>query len=106
MPPRSDSLQNTKRSKLCGNVQVNVLKPSKFSLPYSEITPKSFFLDRRKFLGQLALGGAALAGIANLAGADENQTSSAARKLSFWKSQYSDTQQPAPLKYITNYNNY
>jgi len=82
------------------------LKPSRFSLPYSEVTPKARFLDRRKFLGHLTLGGAALTGLTSLAGPDENHSGSAAQKLSFSKSQYSDIRQPAPLKYITNYNNY
>jgi sulfoxide reductase catalytic subunit YedY len=88
------------------NVQVIVLKLSKFSLPYSEVTPKALFVDRRTFLGQLAVGGAALTGLTSFAGTDESRTGSAAQKLSFSKSQYSDIQQPAPLKYIANYNNY
>jgi sulfoxide reductase catalytic subunit YedY len=84
-----------------------IKKPSDLNLPYSEVTPKSAFLDRRKFLAGLALTGtAAFAGYEAFKMAEPDEVAHANTKLSFGKSAYSDTQAPTSLKDITSYNNY
>ena len=79
-------------------------------IPSSEITSKSHYLDRRKFLaGAATLGGAAaLAGAAGLAGsAARPQAAFANDKIpNVGKSQYSTSEKQTPYKDITNYNNY
>src|SRR5438045_986058 len=84
-----------------------IKKPSDINLPYSEVTPKSAFVDRRKFLTGLGLAGAAaFTGFEALRIAQPEDTVHANTKLSFGKSGYSDTQSPTALKDITSYNNY
>src|SRR5215813_3320416 len=75
-----------------------IKKPS--DIPSSEITSKSLYTDRRKFMT-----GAALA----TAGCDivrPSQTVSANTKLTTTKSPLSTTETPTPFKDITNYNNF
>ena len=84
-----------------------IKKPS--DIPYSEITPKAVYMNRRKFLA----GVAAATGAATLA----------ARPVSEWlepqsaladgtklgplaKSPYSTTEPETPVKDVTHYNNY
>lgn len=74
----------------------------------SEITPKSFYLNRRKFLAEAAMAGAAAA--AGL-GLRELVTPSsvvlAGNKISgVQKSPFSTTETVTPYKDVTNYNNY
>jgi sulfoxide reductase catalytic subunit YedY len=83
-----------------------IKKPS--DITSSEITPKSLYINRRKFMSGATLFGAALA-----TGAYELRkmtTSSevvhAGTKLTTTKSQYSTTETPTPFKDITNYNNF
>jgi sulfoxide reductase catalytic subunit YedY len=62
-------------------------------LPYSSVTPKSVYLNRRRFLASIALGvgaGAAFAGT----------------KLSAVKGPFSTTEKLTPYKDVTTYNNY
>ena len=62
--------------------------------PYSLVTPKSVYLNRRRFL----------AGVAGIAiGA---RLASAGQKLSATKSPLSTTEKPTPYQSITTYNNY
>jgi sulfoxide reductase catalytic subunit YedY len=64
------------------------------NLPYSLVTPKSVYLNRRRFL----------AGVAGIGiGA---RLASAAQKLSATKSPLSTTEKPTPYQSITTYNNY
>ena len=64
------------------------------NLPYSLVTPKSVYLNRRRFL----------AGIAGIGiGA---RLASAAQKLGATKSPLSTTEKPTPYQSITTYNNY
>src|SRR5579872_1836669 len=83
-----------------------IKKPS--DILSSEITPKSLYINRRKFMAGASFFGAALA-----AGAYEfsKMTSSsevvhAGAKLTTTKSEYSTTETPTPYKDITNYNNF
>jgi len=74
-------------------------------IPSSEITSKSVYMDRRKFMTNAALFGAAMA----TAGCDmvkPSQTVSANTKLTTTKSPLSTDETPTPLKDITNYNNF
>jgi sulfoxide reductase catalytic subunit YedY len=79
------------------------------NIPSSEITPKSAYLTRRKFITGAAATGAALAAGLYLRHHDVhvNGTVEASTKLpGIVKSQYSTTEKPNTFKDITNYNNY
>ena len=60
-------------------------------IPSSEITSKSAYMDRRKFIAGAATTGAALA---------------SAKLSGIVKSQFSTTEKPNSFQDITNYNNY
>src|SRR5215472_340554 len=82
-----------------------IKKPS--DIPSSEITPKSAFLNRRKFITGAAATAAAVAGGLYLRNSDGHQAEAAGAKLTgIVKSQYSTTEAPTSFKDITNYNNY
>jgi methionine sulfoxide reductase catalytic subunit len=66
-------------------------------IPYSEITPKHMYLNRRSFLAALPLAGAALAARNALA---DNKLSGIA------KSPFSTTENVTPYNDVTHYNNY
>jgi methionine sulfoxide reductase catalytic subunit len=79
-----------------------IKKPS--DIPSSEITSKSVYMDRRKFLAGATVFGTALA-----TGCDMVRPSSvvhANTKLITVKSQYDTTEKQTPLKDVTNYNNF
>jgi methionine sulfoxide reductase catalytic subunit len=79
-----------------------IKKPS--DIPSSKITPKSVYMDRRKFLAGATLFGTALA-----TGCDIVRPSAvvhANTKLTTVKGQYDTTEKQTPLKDITNYNNF
>jgi methionine sulfoxide reductase catalytic subunit len=79
-----------------------IKKPS--DIPSSEITSKSVYMDRRKFLAGATVFGTALA-----TGCDMVRPSSvvhANTKLTTVKSQYDTTEKQTPLKDVTNYNNF
>src|SRR5438270_12248494 len=75
-------------------------------IPYSEITPKSVYLNRRKFLSATGLAGAA--GIAGRQLWDfvEPAAVSAGTKLSTVKGPFSTTEKITPYKDVTHYNNF
>ncbi|HEV2988722.1 MAG TPA: protein-methionine-sulfoxide reductase catalytic subunit MsrP [Candidatus Angelobacter sp.] len=77
-------------------------------IPSSEITSKSNYMDRRKFIAGAAATGAALAtGLYLRDAAATLDTVEASSKLTgITKSQFSTTEKPNSLKDITNYNNY
>ena len=95
-----------------------IRRPSDISS--SEITPKSTYLNRRKFLAGAAVTAAAAG--AGLLWRDSHSSAAAASrgssvetglppsapatKLNATKSQYSTDEKPTPFKDITNYNNY
>jgi methionine sulfoxide reductase catalytic subunit len=62
-------------------------------LPYSSVTPRNVYLNRRGFLASLALG--AGGGVA-----------SASNKLNAVKSPFSTTEKPTPYQDVTTYNNF
>ena len=91
-----------------------IKKPN--DIPSSEITSKSNYLNRRRFMtGALATGAALASGLylrhrdnqITMPGSVEAWSAGNAEKLSgIVKSQYSTTEKPNSLKDITNYNNY
>ena len=84
-----------------------IKKPS--DIPSSEITPKSSFLNRRKFITGAAATGAAIAAGLYLREHDghaEAAVTTGAKLSGISKSQYSTTEKPNSFKDITNYNNY
>src|SRR5947209_19037208 len=83
-----------------------IKKPN--DIPSSEITSKSNYMNRRRFItGAAATGAALAAGFYLRSGSHTAETVEASAKLSgSVKSQFSTTQKPNSFKDITNYNNY
>jgi sulfoxide reductase catalytic subunit YedY len=88
-----------------------IKKPN--DIPSSEVTSKSTYMNRRRFMTGALVTGAAVAGGLYLRKSDDGQVSTpgsveaSGEKLSgIVKSQYSTTEKPTSLKDITNYNNY
>src|SRR5215472_12931876 len=82
-----------------------IKKPSDISS--SEITPKSAFLNRRKFITGAAATAAAVAGGLYLRNSGSHEAEAAGAKLTgIIKSQFSTIEKPTSFKDITNYNNY
>ena len=78
-------------------------------IPSSEITPKSLYLNRRKFLAGTALAGAAAvaAGVGLHELASPSSVAHANAKIDgIQKSPFSTTEAITPYKDVTNYNNY
>jgi sulfoxide reductase catalytic subunit YedY len=81
-------------------------------IPSSEITPRSNYLNRRRFMTGALMTGAAVAGGLYLRHHEEEtalpgSVEASGEKLSgIVKSQFSTTEKPNTLKDITNYNNY
>src|SRR5215469_8994660 len=80
-----------------------IKKPS--DIPSSEITSKSVYMDRRKFMSGATVFGAALA-TAGFEMGKPFQVASANSKLTTTKSPLSTSETPTPFKDITNYNNF
>jgi sulfoxide reductase catalytic subunit YedY len=83
-----------------------IKKPA--DIPSSEITPKSTYMDRRKFMvtGAIALGGAALACNKAAEMASPQKAEAAGAKLQFTKSSLSTSEKANSLKEISTYNNF
>ena len=81
-----------------------IKKPS--DIPSSEITPKSLYMNRRKFMTGATLFGTALATGAYELMKPSDVAEAQATKLTTVKSQYSTTEPATPQKDITNYNNF
>jgi len=77
-------------------------------IPSSEITPKSVYLNRRRFLaGAAAAGAVAAAGIGLRELGQPSTTVSANNKIDgLQKSPFSTTEPQTPYKDVTNYNNF
>jgi sulfoxide reductase catalytic subunit YedY len=83
-----------------------IRKPT--DLKYSEVTPKSVYLDRRKFLATMGLaGGAALAGERLMQLASPALKANAAGKFpNLVKSPFSTTEKENSFQDVTHYNNF
>jgi sulfoxide reductase catalytic subunit YedY len=77
-------------------------------IPSSEITPKNLYLNRRKFLAEAAMAGAAAAvGVALKETVAPSTTALAGNKIDgIQKSSFSTTETVTPFKDVTHYNNY
>ncbi len=76
-------------------------------LTNADITPKSVYFNRRKFLQAMGLaGGAAFAGKVAADLISPEQSAFASTKLSFGKSQYSTSEKQTPYDDVTHYNNF
>jgi len=82
-----------------------IKKPS--DIPYSEVTPKSLYMNRRKFLATAAAAGAGLAGAAIWEASRPSTPVLAATKYdNLVKSPLSTTEKITPMNDVTHYNNY
>jgi methionine sulfoxide reductase catalytic subunit len=73
-------------------------------IPFSEVTPRHVYINRRKFMQELGLGGAALAAFRIL---NPGQAAANGQKLQFVKSPLSTQGETlTPLQDITSYNNF
>ena len=74
----------------------------------SEITPKSLYLNRRKFLAAAGLAGAAVAGVQGILGmVSPAERAYAGEKIpNLQKSPFSTTEKITPEQTVTHYNNY
>jgi len=77
-------------------------------LTYADVTPRSIYLDRRKFLREMGIvGAAAIAGKSLLELAVPSQTAFAATKFTgLAKSPFSTTEKQNSFQDVTHYNNY
>ncbi|OLB24195.1 MAG: mononuclear molybdenum enzyme YedY [Acidobacteriales bacterium 13_2_20CM_55_8] len=76
-------------------------------IPSSEITPKSLYLNRRKFLAGTVISGAASVAGMSLGELAEPMTVQANTKVEgIQESSFSTTEKITPLKDVSNYNNY
>jgi len=81
-----------------------IKKPS--DIPSSEITPKSAYINRRKFMAGATLFGTALATGAYELMKPSEAAQAETTKLTTVKSQYSTTEPATPQKDIASYNNF
>ncbi|MGE5110088.1 MAG: protein-methionine-sulfoxide reductase catalytic subunit MsrP [Acidobacteriaceae bacterium] len=77
-----------------------------YELPYSEVTPKRFHVNRRQFMTGAAVAGVAAAGYKAFELFSPMQSVEAETKLQFSKSKYSTTETETPYKDVTTYNNF
>ena len=77
-------------------------------LTYADVTPRSLYLDRRKFLGTLGIAGAAAVVGSRLGQwARPSETTWAATKFAgLLKSPFSSSEKPNSLEDVTHYNNF
>src|SRR5258705_2345783 len=77
-------------------------------IPSSEITPKSVYLNRRRFIAGAALAGAAVvAGVGLREVGTPSLVAGANTKIDgLQKSSFSTTEKQTPYKDVTNYNNF
>jgi DMSO/TMAO reductase YedYZ molybdopterin-dependent catalytic subunit len=84
-----------------------VKKHDNTNLPYSEVTPKDVYLNRRRFMTGLGAMGAALAaGVGAYQLLAPGESVAAGEKLPFKPGPYGTTEEKTPLKDITSYNNF
>jgi len=82
-----------------------IKKPS--DIPYSEVTPKSLYMNRRKFLAAAAAAGAGLAGAALWEMSQPATPVLAATKYdNLVKSAFDTTEKITPMNDVTHYNNF
>ena len=77
-------------------------------IPSSEITSKSMYLIRRKFLAAMGIAGAATAGAGGIfeLASSPNRAYAAEKISNLQKSPFSTTEKVTPEQTVTHYNNY
>ena len=77
-------------------------------LSYADVTPKEVYTNRRKFLRDMGIAGAAaaLAGEKILSIASPNLTAYATSKLNFTKGKFNTDEKVTPINDVTHYNNF
>ena len=77
-----------------------------YDLPYSEVTPKSLFMNRRKFMAGAAVAGVAAVGYKGFELFSPDESVQANTRLQYSKSKYSTNEKETPYKDVTTYNNF
>ncbi|HXN00038.1 MAG TPA: protein-methionine-sulfoxide reductase catalytic subunit MsrP [Candidatus Dormibacteraeota bacterium] len=75
-------------------------------IPYSQITPKSVYLNRRKFLQAMGIAGAAGMAGSQFVGLIVPDSAYATSKLSTVKGPFGTTEKITPVNDVTHYNNF
>jgi len=77
-------------------------------LSYANVTPKGVYTNRRKFLRDMGMAGAAaaIAGEKILSIASPNLTAYATTKLNFVKGKFNTDEKITPINDVTHYNNF
>jgi sulfoxide reductase catalytic subunit YedY len=85
-----------------------MLLERKPDLTYSDVTPKQVYSNRRKFLQDIGIAGAAaaIAGKSILSIASPNLTAYATSKLTFVKGKFNTDEKLTPINDVTHYNNF
>ena len=92
---------------LCTQTGVLMLIKKADDIRFSEITPKTLYLDRRKFLAGVGITGAARPSESVLANCVASKAVFAGNKIDgITKSPFSTTETVTPYKDVTHYNNY
>src|SRR5689334_17356036 len=80
----------------------------KAQMSYADVTPKDVYTNRRKFLRDMGIAGAAaaIAGERILSIASPNLTAYATTKLNFVKGQFNTDEKITPINDVTHYNNF
>lgn len=77
-----------------------------YELPYSEVTPKRLYTDRRKFMAGAAMAGVAALGYKAFELFSPEESVKAGTKLQYTESKYNTTEKETPYQDVTTYNNY
>ncbi|HEU5401767.1 MAG TPA: protein-methionine-sulfoxide reductase catalytic subunit MsrP [Terriglobales bacterium] len=77
-----------------------------YEVPYSEVTPKWLYMNRRKFMTGAVMAGIAAVGYKSFELFSPDQSVQAGAKLQYTQSKYSTNEKETPYKDVSTYNNF
>ena len=77
-----------------------------YEVPYSEVTPKWLYMNRRKFMTGAVMAGVAAVGYKSFELFSPDQSVQAGAKLQYTQSKYSTNEKETPYKDVSTYNNF